>query len=76
MDLLNQTDHGYKKCGLKCDSCNNFVLEKTSFVCFATGTKFRIRRDSTCDTKNIIYLAYCKSVINKVLDLLSNGNYD
>ena len=60
MDLLNQTDHGYKKCGLKCDSCNNFVLEKTSFVCFATGTKFRIRRDSTCDTKNIIYLAYCK----------------
>ena len=64
-DLLNQTDHGYKKCGRKCDSCNSFVLEKTSFECFATRTKFRIRRDSTCDTKNVIYLfitlfTYCK----------------
>ena len=29
-------------------------------MCFATGTKFRIRGDSTCDTKNVIYLAYCK----------------
>ena len=63
MDLLNQTDHGYKRYGLKCDSCNNFVLEKTSFVCFDTGTKFRIRRD-------------VKSVIKNVLDLVSNGNHD
>ena len=59
-DLLNQADHGYNNCGHKCDSCNNFVLEKTSFVCFATGTKFKIRRDSTCNTKNIVYFAYCK----------------
>ena len=28
-DLLNQTAHGYKKCGRMCGSCNNFVLEKT-----------------------------------------------
>ena len=59
-DLLDQTDHGYKKCGRKCDSCNNFVLEKTYFICFSTGTKFKIRRDSTCNTNNIICLAYCK----------------
>ena len=59
-DLLDQTPRGYKKCGRKCDSCNNFVLEETSFICFTIGTKFRIRRDSTCNTKNIIYLAYCK----------------
>ena len=59
-DLLNQTDHGYKKCGRKCDSFNNFVLEKTSFLCFTAGAIFKIRRDSTCDTKNVIYLAYCK----------------
>ena len=51
--LLNQTDHRYKKCARKCDSCNNFALEKTSFVCFATETKFKIRRDGTCNTKNI-----------------------
>ena len=60
-DLLNQTDHGCKKCGGKCDSCNNFVLPKKSLVCFATGTKFKIHRDRTCNTKNIIYLAYCKN---------------
>ena len=59
-DLLNQTSHGYKKCGCKCNSCDNLVLEETSFICFATGTKFRIHRDSTCNTKNVIYLAYSK----------------
>ena len=58
--LFNQTDHGYKKCRRKCGSCNNFVLEKTPFACFATGTKFKIRRDSTCKTKNVIYLGYFK----------------
>ena len=57
MDLFNQTDHGYKKCARKCDYCNNFALKKTSFACFATETKFKIRRDGTCNTKNIIYLA-------------------
>ena len=29
-------------------------------LCFATGVKFKIRRDSNCNTKNVIYLAYCK----------------
>ena len=60
VNLLDQTDHDYKKYGGKCDSCNNFVLEKTSFVCFTRETKFKIRRDSACNTKNVIYLAYCK----------------
>ena len=56
-EFLDQTAHAYKKCGRKCDSCDNFVLEETSFMCFPTGTKFRICRDSTCNTKNVIYLA-------------------
>ena len=38
----------------------SFILEKTSLVCFAKGTKFKICRDSPCNTKNIICLAYCK----------------
>ena len=59
-NLLDQTPHGYKKCGRKCDSCDNFVLEETSFTCFPTGTKFRILRDNTYSTKNVIYLAYYK----------------
>ena len=36
-DLLDQTPHGYKRCGRKCDSCDNFILEETSFISFATG---------------------------------------
>ena len=40
--LLDQTDHGYKTFGLK--------FEKTWFLCFATGTKYKIRRDSTLYT--------------------------
>ena len=60
-DLLNQTDLDYKKCGHKCDSCNNFVLEKTFVLCLATGTEFKICRYSTCNTKNFTYLAYCKN---------------
>lgn len=37
-DLLDQTDHGCKKCG---GYCKIFVLGKTSCVCFGTGTKFK-----------------------------------
>ena len=29
MSLLDQAEHGYSKCGRKCDSCDKFVLEKT-----------------------------------------------
>ena len=47
--LLDQTDHGYKKFEHKFDS------KKTWFVCFATGTKYKIRRGSTCNTKSVLY---------------------
>ena len=58
-DLLDRNFHGYKKCGKKCDSCNNFVDETSFVISKATGRKYWIRRDSTCTTKNVIYLAYC-----------------
>ena len=54
-DLLDQTPHGYKRCGRKCDSCDNFILEEKSFMLCHRNTKFRILRDSTCNTKNVIY---------------------
>ena len=59
-DLAQNKDLGYKKCGKKCDSCNNFVNETTFVKCNATSRKFYIRRESTCSTPNIIYMAYCK----------------
>ena len=59
-DLLHQYDYCYTKCGRNCNSYNNFVLEKRCFVYFATGAKFKICRDRSCNMKNVIYLAYCK----------------
>ena len=59
MGLLDQAEHGCSKCGRKCDSCDKFELEKT-FVYHAARAKFKIRRDSTCNTKNVIYLVYYK----------------
>ena len=59
-DLTDNDAHGYVKCGKKCDSCDNFVQETSYVTCNATGRKFYLRRDSTCSTPNIIYLAFCK----------------
>ena len=59
-DLLDLNVHGYKKCGKMCDSCNNFVDETSFVISKPTGQKYWIRRDSTCTTKNVICLTYCK----------------
>ena len=58
-DLLDNTNHGHKSCEKKCNSCSNFVVETAAIKCFATGIIFEIRRDSSCQTKNVIYVAYC-----------------
>ena len=35
-DLLDNTEHVYRSCKRKCDSCNNFVDEVTAIKCFVT----------------------------------------
>ena len=72
-DILDQTDHCCKKYN---DSCNNCFLEKTSFACFTTRTKFKIRRDSIVIPKILYNWHSVKVVVNKVLELVSDGNYD
>lgn len=37
MYLLDQIEHGCSKYWRKCDSCDDFVLEKTSFIIQVTG---------------------------------------
>ena len=54
---VDNTKHGYKNCKKKCDSCNNFEDKITAIKCFATGRIFKIRRHSSCQTKNVIYVA-------------------
>ena len=59
-DLLDNTKHGYKSCKEKCDSCINFVHETTAIKFFvATERIFKMRRDRSCQTKNVICIAYC-----------------
>ena len=50
---------GYVKCDKKCDSCKNMVLECNSFKCESTGKNYKIRCNISCDTNNVIYLAFC-----------------
>ena len=58
-DLLDSTKYGYKNCKKKCDSYNNLADEATAIKCFATGRIFKIRRDSLCQTINVIHVTYC-----------------
>ena len=60
VDLEDNETHGYKKCGSsRCDSCNNFVDGTSVVKSHATGKIYKIRRDITCSTKFVIYVAYC-----------------
>ena len=51
---------GYHKCNSVCDSCQNYVKEGNSFKCNSTGRTFKIKRNTTCETQNVIYVAFCK----------------
>ena len=35
------------------------MTEVTAIKCFATGRIFKIRRVSSCQTENVVYVAYC-----------------
>ena len=61
-DQILKEDYGYTKCSYKnCDYCNNFVDETNHIECNTTGRKYKIRRDTTCNSKNVIHVAYCIS---------------
>lgn len=60
-DITNLDDVGYVKCTRNCDSCSNFVIETSFITSHATGRKFKIRKESTCTTKNIVYVACCQT---------------
>ena len=50
----------YGKCSYKdCDSCSNFVDETIYIKCNANGRKYKIRRNTSYNSKNVIYVAYC-----------------
>ena len=59
-DQKLKEDHNYTKCSYKnYDSSKNFVDETSYILCNATGRKYKIRRDTSYNSKNVIYVAYC-----------------
>ena len=59
-DQRFKKDRGYTKCSYKnCDSCNNFVDETTYIERNATDRKYKIRKNTSCNSKNVIHVAYC-----------------
>ena len=50
----------FKTCDKKCDSCKTFTAQCAQFKCNATGRYFHIKKNITCTTPNVVYLAECK----------------
>ena len=57
--------HTYVPCKQRCDSCANFVVAKSSFECFATKRIYKVRRSTSCVSKNVIYIAFCLNCLKK-----------
>lgn len=58
-DLLSNHIGGYKKCDKKCESCDFFVIPTDTVECFATKKTYKVRRNLSCESKYVIYLAFC-----------------
>ena len=67
-NIINNVDeeiHTYVLCKQRCDSCANFVVAKSSFECFATKRVCKVRRSTSCVSKNIIYIAFCLNCLKQ-----------
>ena len=54
-----QETGGCFNCSKKCDLCQKFLIQDTKFQSFATGCVYKINQQSSCTSKNVIYLAAC-----------------
>ena len=67
-NIINNVDdemHTYVSCKQRCDSCANFVVAKSSFECFATKRIYKVRRSTSCVSKNVIYIAFCLNCLKQ-----------
>ena len=67
-NIINNVDdemHTHVPCKLRRDSCTNFVVVKSSFECFATKRVYKVRRSTSCVSKNVIYVAFCLNCLKQ-----------
>ena len=55
----DQSPKGCYKCGKKCDFCNNYMHESSTFVSSQTGVKYPIKQNICCNSQNVVYLVTC-----------------
>ena len=61
-NIINNVDdemHTYVPCKKRCDSCMNFVVANSSFECFATQGVYKVKRSTSCVSKNVVNIAFC-----------------
>ena len=67
-NIINNVDdemHTYVLCKQRCDSYANFVVAKSSFECVATKRVYKVRRSTSCVSKNVTYIAHCLSILKQ-----------
>ena len=47
----------------RCDLCKNYFIESRTFSSLKTGKSYSIRSNLTCDSKNVIYLAFFNYIL-------------
>ena len=57
--------HKYVPCKQRFDSCANFVVANSSFECFATKRIYKVRRSTSCVSKNVIYTVFCLNCLKQ-----------
>ena len=65
INIIDDEMHRYVPCNKRFDSCTNFVDAKSSFNCFSTKRIYRVRRSTSCISKNVIYIACCLSCLKQ-----------
>ena len=55
----------YVPCKQRCYSCANFVVAKSRFECFTTKRIYKVRRSTSCVSKNVIFITFCSNFLNQ-----------
>lgn len=71
----NNTTHGVKKCeNKKCGVCD-ILIEGNHYKFKNTSTPFEIRKNLTCNSKNVVYVMECSNCAENYIGCTQALNY-
>ena len=71
MNTYKYVPSSMSKCGKHCDLCSNYLVFDDNFVCTATGKKYKIRCQLSCNSINVTYLLVPLAMTNMLVPQLS-----